>query len=955
MPRTDSLKPAPEPQLAVIQIRGARVHNLKNIDLDLPRNKLIAFSGVSGSGKSSLAFDTLFAEGQRRYLESVTSYARQFLEQVEPPDVDEINGLPPTIAIDQRSTASPGPRSTVGTITEILDHLRLAYARLGTAHCTQCNRPITRQSPEQMVRQILEAPEGRKILLLAPLVRHRKGHHQAAFATIRREGLIRARIDGQIIDILDDPPRLDPDRFHSIEAVVDRLVLRPGIRPRLAESVDRALKLSGGSLILSAQSQDAWSDQFLSSTHACIDCGISLPPLEPRHFSFNNPQGACPRCQGLGLILAFDPELILPDRSRPLDLDDLPFRSLLPHFEPDSLATLLKSFKIRRGTRIDRWPASAQNALFQGLSDLDPPWPGLIPLLESAANAAATRRARAAFDPLRAEQSCPACQGSRLNPAASRVKLGSVTLPDLIARDLLSTRQCISAWPIPAHLESIARPLQREVLSRLAFLERVGLAYLSLDRRASTLSGGELQRVRLASQLGSALTGVCYILDEPTAGLHPLDTKQLLDCLLQIRDAGNTVILVEHDEASLRSADWLLDLGPGPGPDGGEIVAFGPPSHLTRLGHSPTAEWLAGERPVRPQETHRLARAAGWISILGASHHNLKNIDVNIPQACLTAVAGPSGSGKSSLILDILARAALRLRPGPQPLAMPAPGAHHAIRGLEGFDRVILVDQSPLGRTPRSNPATYTGLFDELRRLLALTREARIRGFSPSRFSLNQPGGRCEACKGYGTRTIPMQLLPDLVITCETCQGARFNPQTLEVQFKGLSIAQILELRVDQALPLFDAVPAIASRLNALQNVGLGYLTLGRSSLTLSGGEAQRVKLAAELAAAASSRTLFILDEPTTGLHPLDVARLLDVLNQLVQKGATVVVIEHHLDVISAADWVVELGPAGGAAGGCLIHQGSPDSLLEIPRSPTAQALLADSRMPPPNPRQSRP
>ena len=924
----------------VIRVRGARVHNLKGVDVDLPRDRLVVLTGVSGSGKSSLAFDTLYAEGQRRYIESLSSYARQFLDQLERPDVDLIDGLPPTVSIDQRAGAA-SPRSTVATLTEIHDHLRLLYARAGTPHCPRCGLAIRRQTPEQIVATVLAMRAGRKVLVLAPLVRGRKGQNAEAFQAIRRARLLRARVDREVVEISVDDPKLAKTTAHDIEAVVDRLVVREGIRPRLAESIDLALKLGAGTVILSAQTETGWEDVALSDHYACPSCGVGIAEIEPRTFSFNSPHGACPSCSGLGLVTAFDPDLVIPDRSLSLRRGAVVPWSLVPARggkapgEPAWVAPFLSARKLRRDRPLADWPPPALSAFLHGDPAKPEAVPGVVPELQSAFDSTRSEQARAALEVFRSEEPCPACGGSRLRPEARAVTLGGRSLPELTDLPITEAHRFLDALQFdPAHAP-VGPPLVREVGARLAFLDRVGLGYLTLARRSDTLSGGELQRVRLATQIGSGLVGVCYVLDEPTAGLHPRDTSRLLESLRQLRDQGNTVIVVEHDEATIRAADWVVDLGPGAGPDGGEVVATGRPDALVVTGVSPTARHLAGKASPRPPASDRLARSPGRLLIRGARERNLRGIDVEVPLGTLCCVAGVSGSGKSTLVCEILARAARRAleRKGPRP------GAHGSIAGLEAFDKLIEIDQSPIGRGPRSTPATATGLFDEIRKVFARMREARLRGFGASRFSFNVKGGRCEACEGQGVRRIAMHFLPDLYVRCETCGGRRFNRPTLAIRYKGHSIGDVLALRVDESRALFDAQPRVQKGLDALHEAGLGYLTLGQSSTTLSGGEAQRVKLAGELGRTATGRTLYLLDEPTTGLHFDDVGRLLVVLHRLADLGNTVVVIEHNVDVLASADWLIDLGPGGGEEGGALLAMGPPAHVAADPNSVTGPYL----------------
>jgi excinuclease ABC subunit A len=924
----------------VIRVRGARVHNLKGVDIDIPRDRLVVLTGVSGSGKSSLAFDTLYAEGQRRYIESLSSYARQFLDQLERPDVDAIEGLPPTVSIDQRAGAS-SPRSTVATLTEIHDYLRVLYARTGVPHCPNCGSPIRRQTPEQIVSSVLAMREGRKVLVLAPMVRGRKGRHADAFQAIRRAGLLRVRVDGEIAELSRDDPKLVKTKTHDVEAVVDRLVVREGIRPRLAESVDLALKLGDGAVVLSAQTEAGWEDLRLSVHFACLDCNASFEELEPRTFSFNSPYGACSACEGLGYVTRFDADLVVPERSLSLARGAVaPWgdpKSGTPGIvaEPEWVKPFLKRHHLGRDKPLSAWPAPVLREFLQGGASPDGGSPGVLPELERAYQETRSERLRSEFDVFRAEQTCGSCSGSRLRPEARGVTVGETTLPEVADRSITEARRFFEGLHFEPPLQSVGTPLVREVLLRLESLDRLGLGYLTLSRRSDTLSGGELQRVRLATQIGSGLVGVCYVLDEPTAGLHPRDTGRLLDSLRRLRDQGNSVIVVEHDETTIRSADWLIDLGPGAGPDGGAVVATGQPEALVVTGPSPTASHLRGETAIPLNASDRLARSPSWLRIEGVVERNLKSVDVEIPVGTFCCVSGVSGSGKSTLVHDVLARAARRRLEG----RGPKQGAYARIEGLDAFDKLIEIDQAPIGRGPRSTPATYTGVFDEIRKVYMRTKEAKIRGYGASRFSFNVKGGRCEACEGQGLRRVEMNFLPDLYVTCEACRGKRFNRQTLEVRFKGKSIGDVLQMRVDESRGHLDAHPKVMRGLDALHEAGLGYLTLGQSSTTLSGGEAQRVKLAAELARSATGRTLYIFDEPTTGLHFADVARLLKVLHRLADLGNTVVVIEHNLDVLKTADWLIDLGPEGGELGGHVVAIGPPRAVADTPGSATGEYL----------------
>ncbi len=918
---------------AAIRLRGVRVHNLRDVDVDIPRDRIVVLTGVSGSGKSSLAFDTIHAEGRRRYIEGLSSYARQFLDQMERPDVDLIEGLPPTVAIDQKS-GSANPRSTVATVTEAYDYLRLLYARTGTPHCPKCGEAIRRQAPEQIVDMVLGLGEGTKLLVLAPIVRGRKGQHLEAFRAIREARLMRARVDGQVLEVDAEPPKLARTKAHDIEAVVDRLVVREGIRARIAESVDRALKLGEGTVVLSVQDGEDWVDRISSIHYACPSCGTSLAEVEPRTFSFNSPHGACPACGGLGSFFSSDPDLVAPDRARSLDggavaaWEALAAAAREASEDDPALGSFLREHGLDRNAPLAGWPPAALGSFFQGERG---GYPGILEGLDRAYASARTDARRSALEAFRSEATCPDCRGARLRPEARAVTVGGRAIHELTALTIDAARAFLASLRFESPHDLIGPPLVKEVDARLAFLDRVGLNYLTLARGADTLSGGELQRVRLATQIGSGLVGVCYVLDEPTTGLHPRDTGRLLASLADLRDRGNSVVVVEHDEATIRAADWLIDLGPGAGPDGGLVVAQGPPGALVESGGSATARHLRGETPPPLGSPGRLARSPGRIVIRGAAEHNLKAVDASIPLGTLTCVTGVSGSGKSTLVHDVLARVARRRLE----LKGPRPGAHAAVEGLEAVDKLIEIDQSPIGRGPRSTPATYTGVFDEIRRVFARTREAKVRGYAASRFSFNVKGGRCETCQGQGVRKIEMNFLPDLYVCCEACEGLRYNPQTLEARFKGKSIGDVLQMRVDAARALFDNIPKVARPLEALREAGLGYVALGQSSTTLSGGEAQRVKLASELGRVATGRTLYILDEPTTGLHFSDVASLLVVLHRLADLGNTLVVIEHNLDVIRTADWVVDMGPEGGDGGGRVVAQGTPGEIARDPASAT--------------------
>ena len=942
-----------------IEIRGARVHNLKDVDVRIPRNRLVVVTGLSGSGKSSLAFDTLYAEGQRRYVESLSAYARQFLEQVEKPDVDQIEGLSPAISIEQRTTGS-NPRSTVGTVTEIYDYLRLLFANLGVPHCPSCGRAITSQSVERIVETIMVEPAVERVNVLAPIVRGRKGEFKKELAAIRARGLTRVRIDGEV-HAVDEEPRLDRRRNHWIDVVVDRLVVRRGAERRLTESIEFALTLADDVVIINTL---GGGDRLFSRRMACVDCGINVPEMTPRAFSFNSPHGACPACHGLGAVEDFDPARIVPDESatlsggaiqawaggdRPLvkralsrlsscfgiDLD-VPFRKL-----PRRHRELLL-FGPNGGDGIPPAPAAGRGRRARS-GRVDPfgkDFEGVIPNLRRRYDEGAWAQ-QEALQSYRTLRPCSACDGRRLRPESCAVRVKGRTMADYVDVSVTDALATIDGLELSERESRVAERVLREIRDRMRFLSDVGVGYLSLARGATTLSGGEAQRIRLATQVGANLTGVLYVLDEPSIGLHQRDNRLLLATLQRLRDLGNTVVVVEHDEETIRAADYVVDLGPGAGEHGGRVIFQGPSKVLeAAAGESLTGQYLNGERRI-PVPASRRPALNGELKIRGARANNLKNVDAAVPLGLLTAVTGVSGSGKSTLVNDILYRALARALYR----ASADPGPHAGIDGLELIDKVIQIDQSPIGRTPRSNPSTYTGLFTFIRELYAMLPESRARGYRPGRFSFNVKGGRCEACQGDGLIAIEMHFLPDVYVTCEQCKGRRYNRETLEVAYRGVSIADMLALTVDQALPLLENVPSVAAKLRTLQDVGLGYLTLGQSATTLSGGEAQRVKLAKELSRRSTGRTLYILDEPTTGLHLEDTRRLLDVLNLLVGQGNTVVVIEHHLDVIKTADHVLDLGPGGGDAGGRIVAQGTPEEVAAHPGSETGaflRGLLAD-------------
>jgi len=945
-----------------IAVRGARVHNLKNIDVDLPRNKLVVITGLSGSGKSSLAFDTIYAEGQRRYVESLSAYARQFLEQMEKPDVDLIEGLSPAISIEQKTTGS-NPRSTVGTVTEIYDYLRLLFANIGVPHCPQCGREVASQSPGQIVDLVLTFPSDERINILAPVVRGRKGEFKKELAALRARGFSRARIDGQLRS-LDEEIVLDRRRNHTIEVVVDRLLVRPGIERRLADSVEIALGLSEDVVIVNSVEA---GDRLFSSRLACIDCGISVPEMTPRAFSFNSPHGACPECQGLGATYDFDPARIIPDPSLSLSAGAIsPWAQGDSRLVREALTTLSRHFGIDLAVPFGKLPKKVRDLLIDGPGNgrngggnapaargaargrraADPfgrDFEGLLPNFRRRF-AEGTWVEQEALERYRSLRPCPACGGERLKPQSRSVRVKGRTITDYVDLPLDDALKVFLAMTLTPREDLIAGRILKEIQDRLRFLADVGVGYLTLGRSAATLSGGEGQRIRLATQIGASLRGVLYVLDEPSIGLHQRDNRRLLATLRRLRDLGNTVVVVEHDEETIRTADYVVDLGPGAGEHGGYVIFQGLPSELleaeeggeTERGPvaSLTGQYLRGERSIETPGSRRPTNR-GALVIRGARANNLKNVDVRIPIGVFTAITGVSGSGKSTLVNDILYRSLARLLYR----AVDEPGAHDGIDGIELVDKVIEIDQSPIGRTPRSNPATYTGLFTFIRDLFAVLPEAKARGFKPGRFSFNVKGGRCETCQGDGVIAVEMHFLPNVYVPCEECKGRRYNRETLEIRYRGKSVADVLELTVDQALELLENFPSIANKLRTLQEVGLGYITLGQSATTLSGGEAQRVKLSKELSKRGTGRTLYILDEPTTGLHFEDTRKLLDVLGRLVDQGNTVVVIEHNLDVVKTADHVIDLGPEGGAAGGQVVAAGSPEEVARAAGTHTGRFL----------------
>jgi excinuclease ABC subunit A len=938
-----------EPKL--LSIRGARMHNLKNISVDLPRNQLVVFTGLSGSGKSTLAFDTLYAEGQRRYVESLSTYARQFLGQMDKPDVDALEGLSPAVSIEQKTT-SKNPRSTVGTVTEIYDYLRLLFARCSHPHCPHCGSEIVAQSVEDMVDILLHLEPGTKILLLAPIILDKKGRHDQVLERIRKEGFVRVRIDGAIMDMTESP-ELDKNRRHTIEVVVDRVVVKDSLRRRLSDSVETAVKLSDGYLLVHFVDQER--DQLFSEHAACHRCSISLPPPSTQLFSFNNPQGACPECGGLGVKQFFDAALVIPDDSR-----SIVEGAIAPwgwrresSYSGQILAAVADHYGFSLDTPFGKLPAKVRKVILYGSGAEDihfhyrnerrtmtdeRRFEGVIPQLDRRFLETRSNTIREELGRYMNEQLCPSCQGARLKAESLAYRIGSWSIHGLVCRSIAQLLQDLPALPLSSRERKIGAPILKEIVDRLAFLGNVGLGYLSLERRAGTLSGGEAQRIRLASQIGSRLAGVLYILDEPSIGLHQRDNQKLIDTLRELRDLGNSVIVVEHDTDTILAADHVLDMGPGAGVHGGEVVYNGSVSGLLQEERSATGAYLAGRKKIVVPSQRRPVSSAGkdCLRVRHASVNNLQAVDAVFPLRVLTCVTGVSGSGKSSLVIETLYRLAkkgLERRKG----AVELDGA--LLSGLEEIDKIVDIDQSPIGRTPRSNPATYTGVFTPIRDLFSRLPESRARGYTASRFSFNVKGGRCETCEGGGEIRIAMHFLPDVYVVCEKCMGKRYNFETLEIAYRGKNIHQILAMTVEEALDFFKNVPAIKNRLQTLHDVGLSYITLGQSSVTLSGGEAQRVKLAKELSSRGTGRTLYILDEPTTGLHPADIQYLLDVLSRLVDQGNTVVVIEHNLDVIKTADWIIDVGPEGGAGGGTIVTCGRPESVAEVPVSHTGRFL----------------
>ena len=932
-----------------ISVRGARANNLKNIDLTIPRDQLVVFTGLSGSGKSSLAFDTIYAEGQRRYVESLSSYARMFLGQMDKPDVDAIDGLSPAISIDQKTT-SKNPRSTVGTVTEIFDYLRLLWARTGVPHCPNCGREIRKQTIDQIVDKVLKLPEGTRFQVLSPVVRGKKGEHQKVFSDARKSGFARVRVDGNLYDLTEEIP-LEKNKKHNIEVIVDRLVLRGDITRRLTDSIETATSHGGGLAVI--QRMDSGEEMPFSLNYACEDCGVSMPELSPRMFSFNNPYGACPHCAGLGFQLKVDPDLIIPNRSLSI-LEGAIQASGWGNVRNDSISrmyfdALAERYHFKLTDPVEKIPEAGLNAILYGTKGeklklyyerangrgtLEQAFEGIVPSLERRYRETQSDAMRRELEECMSTSPCPECGGKRLSPISRAVTVGGMRIMDYCELPVTKALDFAEQLELPPTEAMIATPILREIKARLGFLRSVGLQYLTLSRAAATLSGGESQRIRLATQIGSSLMGVLYILDEPSIGLHQRDNDKLLETLKRLRDIGNTLIVVEHDEDTMRAADYIVDVGPGAGIHGGEIVAQGSIQDLEAEPRSITGQYLSGRKSI-PVPARRRPGSGKRLRIYGCRENNLQGIDVSIPLGTLCCVTGVSGSGKSSLVNEIV----YKKLAGSLNHARIRPGRHDRFEGIEALDKVICIDQSPIGRTPRSNPATYTGLFNEIRDLFASTQDAKLRGYGPGRFSFNTKGGRCEACGGDGLVKIEMHFLPDVYVPCDVCRGRRYNRETLEVHYKGASIADVLEMTCDEALDFFQNLPRIRDKIQTLVDVGLGYIKLGQSSTTLSGGEAQRVKLATELSRRSTGSTFYILDEPTTGLHMYDVSKLIDVLQKFVAAGNTVLVIEHNLDVIKCADWIIDLGPEGGDGGGRVVAAGTPEEVSENPASFTGQYL----------------
>lgn len=929
-----------------IKIKGARAHNLKNINVEIPRDKLVVITGLSGSGKSSLAFDTIYAEGQRRYVESLSAYARQFLGQMDKPDVDNIEGLSPAISIDQKTT-SHNPRSTVGTVTEIYDYLRLLYARAGRPHCPKCDKPITQQTVDQMIDKIMAQPERTKMLIMAQVVRGKKGEHKKILEHIRREGYVRVRIDGEVHDISEDI-QLEKNKKHTIDVVIDRLVVREGIEGRLADSLETALKLGNGVVYIQIVAGELL---MFSENFACVDCGISLPEITPRMFSFNNPYGACPVCMGLGSHREFDEHLVIPNKA--LSLGEGVFAPLSKNRNAYSMCVMdavLKEYGYTLDTPWKDIDKSTQKLLLHGAGsekfrfhytnmfgeykEYNVAFEGVLPMLKRRYQETESEEMRESYADYMTEIPCPACHGARLKPETLAITVGGLNIAELTAMTIREADEFLEKIELTPREFKIANQILKEIHARLNFLLNVGLDYLTLSRSAGTLSGGEAQRIRLATQIGSGLQGVLYVLDEPSIGLHQRDNNRLLATLKKLRDLGNTLIVVEHDEDTMYAADNIIDIGPGAGANGGRVVAQGTAKEIMQVPESITGQYLSRRKYI-PVPAKRRPGNGKFIEIIGAKENNLKNIDVRFPLGTLTLVTGVSGSGKSTLVNEILYKGiASKLY-----RVKGKPGKHKAIKGLANIDKIIDIDQQPIGRTPRSNPATYTGVFDAIRELFSQTAEAKMRGYKAGRFSFNVKGGRCEACKGDGILKIEMHFLPDVYVPCEVCKGARYNRETLEVRYKGKNISEILDMTINEAVDFFQNVPRIVRKLQVIKDVGLGYIKLGQPATTLSGGEAQRVKLATELAKRSTGKTLYILDEPTTGLHTADIHKLLGILQRLVDGGDTVVVIEHNLDVIKTADYIIDLGPEGGDKGGTIVASGRPEDIVKAKASYTGQFL----------------
>jgi len=928
-----------------IIIRGAREHNLKGINLEIPRDKMVVITGLSGSGKSSLAFDTIYAEGRRRYVESLSAYARQFLGQMEKPDVDYIEGLSPAISIEQK-TVSKNPRSTVGTVTEIYDYLRLLFARIGKPHCYKCGREISQQTPEQIVDQVLNLPTKTRIQILAPLVRGRKGEYRKLFEDVRGQGYVRVRVNGQVME-LDEKITLDKNKKHNIEVVVDRLVVKPEIRKRLADSVETALRMGAGIVYIEVLDGSNGNQELVFSEHfACVECGISFEELTPRLFSFNSPHGACPACGGLGSKIELDPALVVPDPTKSLREGAIePLSRPASLYNPELIEAIARHYKINQDTPLEKLdknirlmllygPEKESHFQFEEEDGRQYRFEGIIPYLNRRYRQTSSAVIREEIEEYTTLKVCPECKGTRLRPESLSVTITGNSIADVTKMSVKEARRFFTVFKLREREMLIARQILKEIQVRLGFLENVGLDYISLDRMSATLSGGEAQRIHLATQIGASLVGVLYILDEPSIGLHQRDNKRLLDTLKRLRDIGNTVLVVEHDEETIRCADYVIDMGPGAGTNGGEIVAVGPPEAIIQNPDSLTGKYLSRQLQI-PVPRKRRSVNNDFLVIHGAREHNLKNITVKIPLGVFTCITGVSGSGKSTLVNDILYPALSRVL---YSSILPT-GIYDRIANTEKIDKVINITQDPIGRTPRSNPATYTGVFAPIRDLFAQLPESRMRGYRPGRFSFNVKGGRCEACGGDGIIKIEMHFLPDVYVPCEVCKGKRYNRETLEIRYKGKNIAEVLDMIVEEALIFFKNVPRIRQILQTLYDVGLGYIKLGQSATTLSGGEAQRVKLAAELCRKSTGNTLYILDEPTTGLHFADIQKLLDVLNRLTNAGNTVVVIEHNLDVIKTADYIIDLGPEGGDEGGWIVACGTPEEVVQVEHSFTGQFL----------------